>query len=190
MNEQEREQRPPIDVLELEGTADLPDFHTRQSLAKVTFTDLALADARKHARSDDREICGVCFGCVRSNAEAELEVLVEECWPAPHAQSSMSTVTFTYKSWADALDRLDELRERQPEYGWRIVGWYHSHPNFGIFLSGTDRHTHQTYFSRPWHIALVVDPKRSVEGVFYRTGNRQNLEQCTFQIVPASRIHN
>lgn len=40
----------------------------------------------------------------------------------------------------------------------KIVGWYHSHPGFTCFMSGTDIATHRTYFPRDFHVALVVDP--------------------------------
>jgi len=184
MNDQEFG-RESIDIIETETTFDLTDLDMLESiLADVSFKATALANARKHAQSDEREICGVCFGRVWLNAEAKLELQIEECWPAPHAQSSLATVAFTYESWAAALDHLDQLRDEQPKHGWRIVGWYHSHPNFGIFLSGTDQNTHHTYFPQTWHIALVLDPKRNVEGVFYRVGDKQALKQMPFKVIP------
>jgi proteasome lid subunit RPN8/RPN11 len=47
-----------------------------------------------------------------------------------------------------------------------IVGWYHSHPGHGIYLSETDRRTQETWFRRLDHIALVVDPVAKRMGVF------------------------
>ena len=40
------------------------------------------------------------------------------------------------------------------------VGWWHSHPGFGLFLSATDIKTHILSFqiTRPHSVALVVDP--------------------------------
>src|SRR5262249_22696216 len=48
----------------------------------------------------------------------------------------------------------------------KIVGWYHSHPDFGIFLSDRDLFIQQHFFSGPGQLALVVDPVREAEGVF------------------------
>ena len=39
-----------------------------------------------------------------------------------------------------------------------LVGWYHSHPGYGCFLSETDLDSQRTYFSESYHVALVVDP--------------------------------
>ena len=42
------------------------------------------------------------------------------------------------------------------------VGWWHSHPGFGLFLSSTDITTHIFSFqiTRPHSVALVVDPTK------------------------------
>ena len=57
-----------------------------------------------------------------------------------------------------------------------IVGWYHSHPNFGIFLSDRDCFIQDHFFNGPGQIAYVVDPVNGVEGVFaWRNGQGQAL---------------
>ncbi len=49
----------------------------------------------------------------------------------------------------------------------RIVGWYHSHPSQGLFLSQTDVGTHMQFsqFS-PYAVSLVVDPKSAEFGIW------------------------
>lgn len=44
-----------------------------------------------------------------------------------------------------------------------VLGWYHSHPGYGCWLSGIDvstQHTNQTY-QEPF-VAIVIDPTRTV----------------------------
>lgn len=48
-----------------------------------------------------------------------------------------------------------------------VVGWYHSHPGHGIFLSGTDLNTQRLSFKQIWQIAVVYDPLRKEIGFFY-----------------------
>jgi len=58
---------------------------------------------------------------------------------------------------------LDMLKQTgRPEM---VVGWYHSHPGFGTWLSGVDINT-QTSFEalNPRAVAVVVDPVQSVKG--------------------------
>jgi len=47
-----------------------------------------------------------------------------------------------------------------------IVGWYHSHPNLGIFLSGTDTQNMKAFHYKPYQIAIVIDPIQNFRGVF------------------------
>lgn len=46
-----------------------------------------------------------------------------------------------------------------------VVGWYHSHPGFGCWLSSTDINTQKTFEQQvPRTVAVVVDPIQSVRG--------------------------
>ncbi len=54
---------------------------------------------------------------------------------------------------------------KQTDRSENVVGWYHSHPGFGCWLSGVDVNTQQAFEkldSR--NIAVVVDPIQSVKG--------------------------
>jgi len=54
----------------------------------------------------------------------------------------------------------------------RIVGWYHSHPGHGLFLSQTDLDTHMQFYQfSPFALSLVVDPKSQEFGIWiYENG--------------------
>jgi len=46
-----------------------------------------------------------------------------------------------------------------------VVGWYHSHPGFGCWLSGVDINTQQSFEAlNKRAVAVVVDPIQSVKG--------------------------
>lgn len=46
-----------------------------------------------------------------------------------------------------------------------VVGWYHSHPGFGCWLSSVDVNTQQSFESlNKRAVAVVVDPIQSVKG--------------------------
>jgi proteasome lid subunit RPN8/RPN11 len=63
-----------------------------------------------------------------------------------------------------------------------LIGWYHSHPNFGCWLSNTDIETQATYFYERYHCALVIDPIRRYLKFFkLREGNKdyRDVEFCT-----------
>lgn len=46
-----------------------------------------------------------------------------------------------------------------------VVGWYHSHPGFGCWLSSVDINTQQSFEQlHPRSVAVVIDPIQSVRG--------------------------
>lgn len=46
-----------------------------------------------------------------------------------------------------------------------VVGWYHSHPGFGPWLSSVDMNTQMNFeMLHPKFVALVIDPIQSVKG--------------------------
>jgi proteasome lid subunit RPN8/RPN11 len=65
-------------------------------------------------------------------------------------------------------ERLEELCAslEMCRFRYVIVGWYHSHPGYGCFLSDTDLAT-QSMFSEPEHCALVVDPLQKEMAAFH-----------------------
>ena len=63
---------------------------------------------------------------------------------------------------------LVEMATKYAEREEKIVGWYHSHPKMGCFMSSTDINTQRRYqalFSDA--VALVIDPQRPIFR-FYR----------------------
>ncbi|MEQ1907752.1 MAG: Mov34/MPN/PAD-1 family protein [Vicinamibacterales bacterium] len=79
---------------------------------------------------------------------------------------SQDPVHFSF-TWRD-VDRVRNHRETQ---GKALIGWYHTHPDIGIFLSETDlEKTHRVLFNEPFQLALVYDPVRSRAGYFFWEG--------------------
>ncbi|HEX8103653.1 MAG TPA: Mov34/MPN/PAD-1 family protein [Solirubrobacteraceae bacterium] len=117
----------------------------------------------------DREVGGVLVG--RVAAEGSLP-MVTGAIEALKADEQRATLTFTQDAWEHVHRTLDETF---PE-GTQIVGWYHSHPGFGIFLSEHDLFIHRNFFSGASQIAVVVDPLACTEGAFvWRDGQIEPL---------------
>jgi len=56
--------------------------------------------------------------------------------------------------------KFQRLKKKRKNPSLRILGWFHSHPDFGCFLSATDLKTQQYFFPEDYQVALVVDPIR------------------------------
>ena len=80
----------------------------------------------------------------------------------PSRQSSVGQFTVT----PEMISRARQTLEREFP-GRRVVGWYHSHPGHGVFLSAQDMTIVRGIYNAPWQIAFVRDTLRDKEGVFY-----------------------
>jgi proteasome lid subunit RPN8/RPN11 len=118
-----------------------------------------------HANSDlDNEVGGWLAGRWCRDVETKAEfVVVEALLPAQQVRSGSTFLTFTHDS---QVAMLAALEDRYAKKG--IVGWYHTHPRMGLFLSGYDVWLHEHFFPYPWQVALVVDPHGHAGGFFVR----------------------
>lgn len=115
----------------------------------------------EHASADTSvEICGVLVGHWGQDTQGPYAVVTNYI-RSKGAASKHAEVTFTHESWADINKQMDAQFDDK-----RIIGWYHSHPDFGIFLSDRDVFIHEHFFFGPGQVAHVVDPVRKLEGVF------------------------
>ena len=112
---------------------------------------------RQHARAHLKtEVCGVLIG-EGSEGTIEISASIE----ALSAAQGGTHVTFTQDAWEEIYKVKDDLYPDE-----RIVGWYHSHPGFGIFLSEHDLFIQENFFSSPGQVAWVYDPHSDDEGCF------------------------
>jgi proteasome lid subunit RPN8/RPN11 len=122
---------------------------------------------RQHARTSMKaEVCGVLIG----SAEHE-RMTVEACIAGINAAQGGAHVTFTQDTW----EHIYKIKDKEyPDH--KIVGWYHSHPGFGVFLSEHDLFIQQNFFSNAQQVAWVYDPHTDEEGCFgWVNGNIEKL---------------
>ncbi len=131
----------------------------------VFVTQPAYARVCVHAASDlDNEVGGVLVGqWYRDESSGEEFVVAESVIPARYTRQGPVYLTFTPDSLVYFLNTVEE---QYP--GKRIVGWYHTHPRMGVFLSRYDTFLHGSFFPEPWQVALVVEPHSSTAGFFIR----------------------
>ena len=117
-----------------------------------------------HACSAEVEVGGVLIGqwCMDEQS-GEQFIVVKHALPARHVRQGSVYLTFTQDTLVDLHDQIEKRFE-----GERIVGWFHTHPRMGIFLSHYDTFLHHNFFPEPWQVALVVEPFSSVAGFFIR----------------------
>ncbi len=118
---------------------------------------------RQHARSQSKtEVCGILIG-----DEVEGQLQIHASIQGVNAAQAGTHVTFTQDTW----EHIYKVKDSEyPDA--RIIGWYHSHPGFGVFLSDHDTFIHKNFFSSPQQVAWVYDPHSDEEGCFGWVGTR------------------
>lgn len=156
-------------------------FPGESSLRKPGFQvicrETALIAIRSHGEETTKvEVCGVLVGNLYRD-ESGPYLLIEECIRGENASSHLAQVTFTSATWT----HIHEQMERFPSQ--RIVGWYHTHPDFGIFLSPPDLFIHESFFALSWQVAYVYDPVRKEDGLFiWRKGIPQREPLLVWEV--------
>ena len=126
---------------------------------RVTMDRSAYADLTQHAKQSlAAEICGVVIGEVCRDDEG-LWVDVTATIRG-HAASGSSHVTFTQETWTRIHDEKERLHPAAA-----MVGWYHSHPGFGVEFSEMDTFIHRNFFAAPASIAVLTDPLGGEEAI-------------------------
>jgi proteasome lid subunit RPN8/RPN11 len=121
----------------------------------------ALNQIHRHGAETDVEVCGVLVGNVYRD-DAGPYLYISDIIRGDQATGRSTQVTFTADTWTHIQTTMDQKFAEQ-----RIVGWYHTHPSFGIFLSGMDLFIQENFFNLSWQVALVYDPIGGDEGIFY-----------------------
>jgi proteasome lid subunit RPN8/RPN11 len=129
----------------------------------VFITQKAYVRICVHAGSDlENEVGGWLVGKKRTDSNTgEDFIVVEAVLPAVHTRYGSAYLTFTQDSQVAMYEMMEE---RYP--GKELVGWYHTHPKMGVFLSKHDHWLHENFFKQPWQVALVVEPHSNVAGFF------------------------
>jgi len=140
------------------GQAPPPnDAPVPDTAEQVYISSLALLKMLKHGRAGvPMEVMGLMLG----EFVDDYTVRVIDVFAMPQSGTGVSVEAVDPVFQAKMLDMLKQVG--RPEM---VVGWYHSHPGFGCWLSGVDINTQQSFEALSERaVAVVVDPIQSVKG--------------------------
>ncbi|XP_039307024.1 COP9 signalosome complex subunit 5 isoform X1 [Solenopsis invicta] len=157
----------------------------------IKISALALLKMVMHARSGGTlEVMGLLLGKVAANTMIVMDSFalpVEGTETRVNAQAQAYEYMTAYIEAAKQVGRLENA-----------IGWYHSHPGYGCWLSGIDVSTQMLNqnFQEPF-VAIVIDPVRTISagkvclGAFrtYPKGYKPaNEEPSEYQTIPLNKI--
>ncbi|CAG8572006.1 7305_t:CDS:2 [Paraglomus occultum] len=158
---------------------------------KVKMSAVALIKMVMHARSGGNiEVMGLMQGKIDGSTIIIMDAFalpVEGTETRVNAADEANEYMVTYQTTIEQAGRLEN-----------IVGWYHSHPGYGCWLSGIDVTTQMSnqQYQDPW-VAVVIDPNRTIAagkveiGAFrtYPEGYKAPDEgPSEYQTIPLSKI--
>jgi len=109
-----------------------------------------------------RELGGVLVGDYCQENKVKF-IKISDFIEARNTQANNSHIKFNHDTW-NAIEQERKLRKISEKK--QMVGWFHTHPGWGIFLSEDDLFIHQHFFNLPWQVAMVVDPLQKEQGFF------------------------
>uniref|UniRef100_A0A7E4VSH7 MPN domain-containing protein n=1 Tax=Panagrellus redivivus TaxID=6233 RepID=A0A7E4VSH7_PANRE len=123
----------------------------------VHISSLALLKMLRHARSGvPMEVMGLMLG----EFVDDYTINVVDVFAMPQSGTGVSVEAIDPVYEAKMLDILKSTGRTE-----MVVGWYHSHPGFGCWLSSVDVATQQSFEALSARaVAVVVDPVQSVRG--------------------------
>ncbi|KAI1267464.1 Mov34-domain-containing protein [Xylariaceae sp. FL1019] len=123
----------------------------------VYISSLALLKMLRHGRAGvPMEVMGLMLG----EFVDDFTVRVVDVFAMPQSGTGVSVEAVDPVFQQKMMDMLTQTG--RPE---SVVGWYHSHPGFGCWLSSVDINTQQSFEQlTPRAVAVVVDPIQSVKG--------------------------
>lgn len=128
---------------------------------QVLVTNKALSEVEEYAAGDQKYerggfLLGRCFG-KRKQAVVSIEAWIA----AKYATHRKASITFTHRDWEYMAMEHERLYPNL-----RVVGWFHTHPGYGVFLSSYDLFIQKNFFSDEYQVALVIDPVEKQRGIF------------------------
>lgn len=123
----------------------------------IHISSLALLKMLKHGRAGvPMEVMGLMLG----EFVDEYTVQVVDVFAMPQSGTTVTVESVDHVFQTKMVDMLKQTG--RPEM---VVGWYHSHPGFGCWLSSVDINTQQSFEQMQSRcVAVVIDPIQSVKG--------------------------
>ncbi|KAL2915520.1 COP9 signalosome catalytic subunit rri1 [Polyrhizophydium stewartii] len=157
---------------------------------KVKISAVALIKMAMHARSGGSiEVMGVMQGKV---VDDTMIVMDSFALPVEGTETRVNAQAEGYEYMVEYMTKIKEVDRLE-----NAIGWYHSHPGYGCWLSGIDVSTQMLnqQFQEPF-VAVVIDPNRTISagkveiGAFrtYPADYKSTSGPPQYQSIPLNKI--
>lgn len=123
---------------------------------KVKISAVALLKMTMHARSGrNLEVMGLMQGKIMGDTMIVMDAFA---LPVEGTETRVNAHAEAYEYMVSYLDLIRQVGREE-----NAIGWYHSHPGYGCWLSGIDVSTQMLnqQYQEPW-LSVVIDPTRTI----------------------------
>ena len=101
--------------------------------------------------SEKKCICGIVYHVIRSDKDGDA-----------------TYIQFTHDNWIQMYREFEEKHshEENGKLELRVIGWYHTHPNMPVSISGIDLSTHINFFPNDWQFSVILNPQNRKWSVY------------------------
>ncbi|AEA38777.1 26S proteasome regulatory subunit (nucleomorph) [Cryptomonas paramecium] len=142
----------------LKRVSQVPDCFSLYDFSELVYiSSLGLFKMLRHTKAGiPLEVMGLMLGEYTSNFAC---IFVKDIFAMPQTGTGISVEAIDPIFQTKMLEML-----RQSGMSDITIGWYHSHPGFGCWLSGVDINTQQNFeYLNQRSIAIVIDPIQSTQ---------------------------
>lgn len=152
----------------------LDDFLRRENTSKIAGSGAVAKDGGWERNEAIPEIGGMLMGQYRLGEDGQTyRVSVEEFIPLKAKTQNVVKVQIDPMSLARDLSTAQDAH---PEL--TVVGWFHTHPGHGLFLSAPDLKVQFGQFREPYNFAMEIDSLT------------ENLDTAFFTYLPSGKMNN
>jgi len=139
------------------GAANAADMQLHDTAETIYVSPIALIKMLKHGRAGvPLEVMGLMLG----EFIDDYTIKVVDVFAMPQSGTGVSVEAVDPVFQQQMVSMLNQTGRTET-----VVGWYHSHPGFGPWLSSVDINTQQSFEQlNSRAVAVVVDPVQSVKG--------------------------
>ncbi len=102
---------------------------------------------------DTPEIGGFLLGNYDyQNQKQQYQVALEKFVPITPDEQGVYKIEFGSKAWAELAAVQEENEDLE------VIGWFHTHPGHGLFLSKPDMRIQNGFFREKYQLAMEIDP--------------------------------
>ena len=137
-------------------------------------------------KDSDNEIMGQLIGNVFKYKNDKYIIIKDLLYIEGAIYSHKYSTAMIEGTLGDYETKFNEIRNNRGDADLRRVGWWHSHPDFGCFLSNIDLVTQRDLFYSSHEVALVIDPiKYKFRFFTLDNDSKEGYKEVSFAVVPS-----